>query len=134
MSRLILRYADNNLNVLDYDEEAEDQLEFQCLKLFPKEIINNVNAGNLLNGRQFSHNLFNVSEINLTISTNELSDENLEFLKNFWTSNYKYYSLINGVTISNYKKCITNGGRFPVTYIDENINFPELSFILRDCI
>lgn len=134
MSRLILRYTNANLITLDYDALAVNQLSFGCLKLFPKEIITNVNAGNLLNGRQFSHRLFNTKEINLTISTNELSGVNIEFLKNFWTSNFKYYSLVNGVTIDDYSKCVSNGGRFPVSYIDENINYPEVSFILRDTI
>lgn len=132
MSRLSLRYTSTLLTSLSYDEEATNQKEFQCLKLFPKRIITNQVNGSLLNGRQYGHIKFISKDIDFIIDSTELDNTAITFLKNFWTSNHKYYSLKSGGTFGNYQKCIGPGGEFPVNYYEDLIDFPEVSIKLID--
>lgn len=131
MSRIALRFSDTILTDLTFDSEAENQKFFQCSKLYPVEFTVNSERGTLKNGRNYRHILYYTKELNLAIASNELSDENIEFLQEFWSSNYIYYSLkTSSVTYSNYVKCITGSDKFPISYKDDIIYFPEINIKL----
>ena len=88
-----------------------------------------VDKGNCLNGENYSHILSKSKDYEVTISANELDSAALSFFDNFYNSNNKFISFSqNASSWGDYIEVITEGGRLPITYINNNRNLPEIAF------
>jgi hypothetical protein len=130
MKRIALRYTEENLSSMTFDSVATNQKTYETIRMTaPIPVVVREN-GILLNGRQYSHHLYSHNEIEITISTDELSTSDIDFLINFYKSNYQYIS-INNITFGNYIKVITEAGKFPLEYLNDIKYLPEIKFKLN---
>jgi hypothetical protein len=106
---------------LDYDV---CQMDFEGVETLPAFSVINTDKGGLLNGSQYSNILNSTNEYEITISADEIDNTAMEFLIRFWLAPYKYISYDYG----NYIEVISDGGRLPVTYINNNELLPEVAF------
>lgn len=130
MKKVVLKYSTEKLIDFEFDDESENQILFETVKLtdlIPETL---EETGILLNGRKYNHILHLHYNIDLTISANEITDIEFEFLKNFWTAKYKYISLLQEGVFSGYKRVFTEGGKLPITYIEEINYLKEVAFSL----
>jgi hypothetical protein len=113
------------------DTEQRTFRTVSCMRPF---LTTTQEQGIMLNGRKFSHILYAHKEIEVTISSDEVnSEEVLEFFEAFWKARYKYISLkyeTDSWDGSKYIEVMTEGGRFPVEYIDGIADLPEITFKL----
>lgn len=132
-STIALKYNDTPLSDFIYSDTGENQWKFHTIG-YPKPLSNvKTIGGELLNGRIFAHKLYSRKNIEVTISADELDEDNgsIEFLRNWWEANYKYISLATYGSYSNYREVITEGGLFPISYIDDIIDLPEITLVLQ---
>jgi hypothetical protein len=54
----------------------------------------------------------------------------LAFLQDFWTARFKYLSVLKNAAWGNYVQIMTESGKFPISYIDDIRDLPEVSFNL----
>jgi hypothetical protein len=111
-----------------------EQRTFRTVSCMRPFITTAQEQGIMLNGRRFSHILYVHKEIEVTISSNEInSDEVVEFFESFWKARYKYISLkyeTDSWDGCKYIEVMTEGGRFPVEYINGIADLPEITFKL----
>lgn len=131
---IALRIANTKLSDLSFNMSllSSEQILFNTLSCLPSVINTTEVIGTLNNGRQYSHLLYAISEHQITISSNELSEEAIAFLNAYWTSKYKYLSRFENNQWSDYIEVITDGGRFPIEYNEGNIKLPEISLLLKN--
>jgi hypothetical protein len=73
MKRIALRFTTDKLTSLTFDSDATNQKTYETIRMTaPIPVVVREN-GILLNGRQYSHHLYSHNEIEITISTDELS-------------------------------------------------------------
>ena len=130
MKIIALRYSDTKLSSLSFDENATNQYLFETVKCTDKVPNTTVEKGSTLTGRQYSHIKWINQTIDVIISTDEIDDTSFGFLKLFWRSNFIYVSLSEGAVFGDYSQVITDGGKFPLTYIDNIRFFKEVEFSL----
>ncbi len=130
MSRIALRISDTELEGVAYDDLATNQYAFECVE-FPRPIVSNErDAGKTLSGRVYSH-LLNTSTIySPVVSADELDDTKVTFLEEFWNANKKYIALYDGTAWGNYIEVVTEAGDFPLSYVDDLEDLPEVSLKL----
>lgn len=131
MKIITLRYSDTKLATLEYDNLAINQNSFEGVKLTTPIRNTTEDSGVLLNGRKYSNLKWVNIEQELVISSDEIDNNILEFLQNFWTSRFKYISLLEGFGVwSNYIRVVTEGGPFPLTNINDLKELPEVALKL----
>jgi hypothetical protein len=134
-----LAYADTPLTTLDFwgaGTSLDDYEEFECIRLYPPEKAEERNRVTTLTGRIVDHILFRRETVELTISTDELSsyhsvvrsETKMDFIKTFWDAPYKYLYLYDGYYGSNYIAVVTESDSLPVTFADDVLFFPEITF------
>jgi len=129
MPEIALLYSDTILTSLTFDDEAEDQELFTPLKWTDPVINTAEDSGTLLNGRKWNHVLWKHYELDIVISADEIDATMLAFLQAFWTAPFKYLS-IYGSSWGDYIQVMTAGGKFPVGYVEDLKDLPEVSFTL----
>jgi len=130
VSRIALRISDTELEGVAYDDLATNQYRFDCVE-FPRPIVSNErDVGKTLSGRAYSHLLSRSKIYNPVISTNELDEMKLAFLESYWDANKKYIALYDGTSWGNYIEVITESGDFPLSFIDDLEDLPEVSLKL----
>lgn len=135
MEVIALRLSDIKLpSGTGYDNTiaANLQQNFETIKYFPPSSNVTYEQGVLNNGRQFQHLLYSHLEHEITVSTNELNAVSLAFLREFWKAQYKYISIYETANFgwSSYRAVRTEGGLFPISYIEDIIHLPELTLKL----
>lgn len=130
MPNIAIRRTEQMLGELTFDDVigSDEQLKFATISCQPANVSTTEIQGTLLNGRNYSHLLYTHKEYKVTISANELTPEKIEFLLLFWLSPFKYISINNGGTWQKYIQVRTEGGAFPIEYIDDCKYLPEINF------
>ena len=112
---------------------------FNPVSFYKPKINRTVDQGNCLRGRLFQHTLWSLKTWEPVITANELRiNNNLDFLISFWSAEYKYISYNKGnwdrtdASWSKYIEVITPGGDFPVKYIDDLEELPEVALTLNE--
>lgn len=130
MKEVALRYSNTRLSELVFDENATNQNLFECVKVTDWVVNKSEEGGVLLNGRRYSHQLYSHKEIEVTISANEIDEEVLGYLQNYWGALYKYIAIYNNGNWSNYTEVATESGKLPITYVDDIRDLREVSLNL----
>ncbi len=128
MKEIALRYSDSKLTELAFDQNAENQNMFDTVKCTDIIVNTTEESGILLNGRKFNHLLYKHKDIEIVISSDEISTDILEFLQEYWSARFNYISLQKDSTWGNYVQIMTESGKFPLSYIDDIRDLPEVSF------
>lgn len=91
-------------------------------------------AGRTLRKNEFNHLLSKRYIYKITISADELySSSNFNFLKNFYNANGGWQLSTTGTGTNDFFEVVLKeAGEMPVTYLEENMNLPELTFTLID--
>lgn len=132
MNEVAIRYSDVKLTNLTFDEFAQNQMKFKTVKCTDLIVNTTEETGTLLNGRKYNHLLYKHNEIEIIISADEIDRTILRtFLQVFWAAKFKYLSLYDIVAAewSNYIQVATEGGRFPLSYIDDVRELREVQFM-----
>lgn len=131
MKEIALRYGDESLTSLVFDENSTNQKLFETVKCTDLLLNKTEESGILLNGRKFNHILYCHRDIEVIISADEIYHSGiLDFLQSFWIGRFKYIAIQKDSIWGNYEQVITETGRFPVTYIDEIRDLPEVALNL----
>lgn len=130
MKEIALRYSDEKLTSLAFDENALNQELFETVKCTDLLVNTTEESGILLNGRKFNHILYCHKDIEVIISADEIDSDTLAFLQSFWTARFKYISIYKNSIWSSYVQVMTESGKFPLSYIDDIRDLPEVSFNL----
>jgi hypothetical protein len=131
VTEIALRYSNDILTSLIFNENASNQKLFETVKCTDLIYNKTEESGILLNGRKYNHLLYYHKDIEITISANEINNEEvLEFLQNFWIARFKYIAIQKNSNWGNYVQVITESGKFPLTYIDEIRDLPEVTLNL----
>lgn len=131
MKEIALRYSNEKLTSLIFNENASNQMLFETVKCTDLLLNKTEENGIMLNGRKYNHLLYCHANIEIIISADEIKDsETLEFLQNFWISRFKYIAIQKNLIWGNYVQVMTETGMFPVTYIDEIRQLPEVTLNL----
>lgn len=129
-------YSSTKLASLTFDVDAENQVIFHPVDLQPPVPVRATVSGTTLKNRSFKHVLARKLKFRVVISSDELSDmpelisENLQFLLNFWNSNYKYISYKNEDAYTDYIEVMWDTDEFPISYIENLIYLPEAAIEL----
>ncbi len=130
MKEIALRYSDTKLTDLTFVENASNQTTFETVKCTDPVVSTTAETGVLLNGRKFSHLLYTHRDLEIIISSDEIDSSVFEFLQSFWVARFKYISLFKASTWGSYVQIMTETGKFPLTYIEDIKDLPEVSFNL----
>jgi|GEM_PF-1711711 hypothetical protein len=134
MKEIALRYSNTKLTDLTFSDTAENQELFMTLNLTEPVIATTEETGVCLTGRKYNHLLYKHKEFEVVISSDEIVrdylNDTLEFLQNFWTARFKYVSFFKYSAWGNYVQVMTEGGKFPLSNVDDLRDFPEVSFNL----
>jgi hypothetical protein len=130
MKEIALRYNDTKLSDLIFVENASNQITFETVKCTDPIVNSTEESGILLNGRKFNHLLYKHRDMELVISSDEIDNDVFDFLQSFWVARFKYISLFKGSTWGSYVQIMTESGKFPLTYIEDIKDLPEVSFNL----
>ena len=130
MKEIALRHSVSKLTGLTFDENASDQMTFETVKCTDPVVNTTEESGILLNGRKFNNILYKHKDIEVVISSDEIDSDTLDFLQVFWSARFKYISLFKGSTWGSYVQIMTESGKFPLTYIEDIKDLPEVSFNL----
>ena len=131
MKEIALRHSISKLSNLTFEENASDQLTFETVKCNDPILNITEESGILLNGRKFNHILYSHRDIEVIISADEIyHSEILDFLQNFWIGRFKYIAIQKDSIWGNYVQVMTETGRFPISYIDEIRDLPEVALNL----
>jgi hypothetical protein len=130
MIEIALRHSDTKLTDLSFDENADNQNTFETVKCTDLVVNTTEEAGILLSGRKYNHLLYKHKDIEIIISSDEIDSDILAFLQDFWTARFKYISVLKNAPWGNYVQIMTETGRFPISYIDDIRDLPEVSFNL----
>jgi len=127
---IAIRIADSILDDLSFDNALtnDEQRLFETISCFPAQVKTIESSGTLNNGKNYSHLLYSHKEYIVTISSNELDTDATGFLISFWLSNYKYISIYENSQWSDYILVKSDGGLFPIEYIENYRNLPEITF------
>jgi len=132
---IALRYSSTNIESVAFDEEAEDQILLDCTTVILNDEAEKVNI-KTLRGRKAQHILGRGTNYNITITSDQLDEQVISDLKDWWFSGCMYIAVMNdnGVVYSDtdvvYKGVIDENKDFPLSYIDNNRHFPEINFKL----
>ena len=115
------------------------QKQFNPVVFYKPKINRTVDQGNCLRGRLFQHTLWTQLTWEPVITADELKvTANLDFLKAFWGANCKYLVYHEGNwdrssnNWSKYIEMITPGGDFPVKYLEDMEQLPEVTLTLNE--
>ena len=131
--KIALRISASKLSPLTFDNTVSDDYQylFETISCLPAIVNTSEVQGVLNNGRNYSNLLYSHKEHEVIISSNELTDEAIEFIKSFWTAKFKYISRYENAW-TDYVGVLTTGGVFPIEYIEGNIQLPEIKLILKE--
>lgn len=130
MKEIALRYSDSKLIDLTFSETASNQVLFETVRCSDPIINTTEETGVLLNGRKYNNLLYKHKDLEIIISSDEIDSDVLEFLQSFWSARFKYIALQKDSTWGNYMQIMTESGKFPLSYIDDIKDLPEVSFNL----
>ena len=130
MKEIALRYSVSKLSNLTFEENASDQMTFETVKCTDPVLNTTEESGILLNGRKFNNILYKHKDIEVVISSDEIESDTLAFLQSFWTARFKYISIYKDSIWGSYVQVMTETGRFPISYIDEIRDLPEVALNL----
>ena len=130
MKEIAFRYCSTKLTDSTFAENAQDQLTFETVKCTDPIVNTTEETGILLNGRKFNHLLYKHRDFEVVISSDEIDSDAFEFLQAFWVARFKYISLKKNSTWGSYVQIMTESGKFPLSYIDDIRDLPEVSFNL----
>jgi hypothetical protein len=130
MKEIALRHSVSNLSNQTFEENASDQMTFETVKCTVPVLNTTEESGILLNGRKFNNILYKHKDIEVVISSDEIDNDTLAFLQAFWSARFKYISMYKSSTWGNYVQIMTESGKFPLSYIDDIRDLPEVSFNL----
>lgn len=130
MNNIAFKYNNAKLSNLTFDINATQQKIFNNINLSKPFINHTVESGISLNGKKYSHLLYKHKEYDITISADTLDNNGVDFIEDWRSSDYKYISIeIDGI-FTDYFEVIIEGGRLPLTFIDNLENLPELTFTI----
>jgi hypothetical protein len=131
MLEITFRYSSTQVTPLTYNAQATQQLSFATVKC-PDAILNTKEeSGRMLNGRGYSNLLYSYRDIgDIIISADEVDSSVLAFFEAFWTAAFKYIS-IYGSGWGDYIEVLTEGGAFPLAYIDDIKDLKEITLKLH---
>lgn len=132
MSWIAIRKSSTALSPLTFDSEATGQKIYNNLAPRKTYINRVVEEGILLNGRQYQHTLYRHREWDLVISADEIDQTDIDFLNDFNNSLFRYISIYNGSSWSDYIEVISDGDRLQVEYIEGLEDLPEVTLNLRE--
>ena len=115
---------------LTFDENATEQMLFECVENSDPLVNKTTDSGINLNGRKYEHILYSHNEQDIVISADEIStdDGSYDFICDFWVSNLIYIAnCVNG-TWSDYARIQTPSGKIPISYLEGVKLFKEFSF------
>lgn len=130
-----VKFANNKV----FDSGLTEQEQFHpvdCKEPVPTTV---TDQGTMLNGRNFCHHLFNYKIYNFVISADELVNDSfysityntkLNFLQEFWKAKYKYLFVLPAAAGNYYIRVQTEGGDFPISYVEDIEYFPEITLKL----
>lgn len=136
MKRFALKYSNTVLSSFIYNSADTKMLDFEGTEVTYPIPNTQVETGRNLNGKKYSHKLYTYKSGRVVISPNELNSDytseipsGLEFLIAFWNAPFKYITFFEDFMpdIGNYIQIDTNGGAFPVEYIDGIKYLPEVT-------
>lgn len=131
MEDIAFRYSDAEVQSLSFDGEAALQKKHRSLKLTDLICDSTVESGVLLSGRKYSHVLWTHKSFEVVVSSDSIATQaDLNFLQEFWKAKFKYVSLKSGSTWGDYFEVATEGGLFPLSYIEDVRSLKEVSFVL----
>jgi hypothetical protein len=130
MKEITLRHSISKLSNLTFEENASDQLTFETVKCSDPILNTTEESGILLNGRKFNNILYKHKDIEIVISSDEIDSDTLVFLQAFWSARFKYISIYKDSIWGSYVQVMTESGKFPLSYIDDIRDLPEVSFNL----
>lgn len=131
MKEIALRYSDERLTSLVFDENSTNQKLFETVKCTDLLVNKTEESGILLNGRKFNHILYCHKDIEVIISANEIYySEILDFLQSFWIGRFKYIAIQKDSIWGSYVQVMTESGKFPLSYIDDIRDLPEVALNL----
>lgn len=130
MKEIALRYNDTKLTDLIFVESASNQITFETVKCTDPIVNSTEESGILLNGRKYNHLLYKHRDIEVVISSDEIDNDVFDFLQFFWVARFKYISFYKDSTWGNYVQIMTESGKFPLAYIEDIKDLPEVSFNL----
>jgi len=132
---IALAYSDTVQSDLDYATlnaavGVSQYKLFTTVENFRPVINSNVQAGGFLNGELYEHVRYSRKIYSGVITSNELDSTAITFLENFWQAKYRYFlrDTAGVFTGSDYIEILTNGGDFPLAYLDGIEQLPELSY------
>lgn len=133
MEYFAIMFSATELVSLTFDNmltDSEQRIYFGLSVLRPNR--NRVtDDGVLLNGRQYSHLLYEHKEWDLLISSNEIDNDDVDFIDNFLSAKFKYIAFYNGSSWEDYIEVLANSGRTPVEYLEGVEFLPEVTLNLR---
>jgi len=130
MKEIALRHSVSKLSNLTFEENSSDQMTFETVKCTDPVLNTTEESGILLNGRKYNNILYKHKDIEVVISSDEIDSDTLDFLQVFWSARFKYISLMKSSTWGSYVQIMTESGKFPLSYIDDIRDLPEVSFNL----
>jgi hypothetical protein len=130
MKEIALRHSVSKISNLTFEENSSDQMTFETVKCTDPVLNTTEESGILLNGRKFNNILYKHKDIEIVISSDEIDNDTLAFLQAFWSARFKYISLKKSSTWGSYVQIMTESGKFPLSYIDDIRDLPEVSFNL----
>lgn len=128
-----LLFSDTPLTDLSYDSMASNQEVFSPRVIMPPRPTKSEVRGKTLSGYQYAHTLHRHLIFEMTISSTEIStvqeltNDKLTHLLNFWNAPYRYVSYPDG---ADYIEVLTDGEEFPIAYIEGIIYLPEVTLRL----
>lgn len=133
MSYIAFRISSSVVSPLTYDNGLASSVQRSYETLTPKVYKHNrtKDEGVLLNGRIFSHLLYERKELDVIISADEIDSTDVAFFEEFLSCSHKYISVYNGVSWSDYFRIETEGGRTPIEYVEGVEDLPEITLTLR---
>ncbi len=130
MNNVALKYSGTKLNNLVFDINAIQQKIFNNLNISKPFINNTVESGISLNGKKYSHLLYKHIEYDVTFSADTLDSSGVSFIENWRSSLFKYLSVEIDGSFTNYFEVIIEGGRLPLTFLENLEYLPEISFTI----
>ena len=130
--RIALVISATDLHGTAFNPVQANQYKFECVELRRPVVSNERDSGRTLGGRGYSHLLHTTKIHSPVISTNEITSAIATFLESFWDANFKFISLYTSGVWGNYIEVLTDSGDFPISFVDDLEDLPEVALTLTE--
>jgi hypothetical protein len=131
-TEIVLMYRDTVLTNLAYNADEANQTEFMTIDAKEPVLERVYVEGRTLRGRGYQSIKHEYYKHKVVISANELDYTNYTFIKAWWNAKYKYIAYRTGNSFGNYHEVMLDDTSLPVQYIDNLINFKEITLSLTN--